>query len=130
MSNSASIEKVVSFATAYVDSKSPFGEYSLAQKGWVNEPIEKHHKFLNLVAEGFGSISILTVIPQLNIWLYNDSLKRESRLVELEAPSVIIDNQRLISEKILNGSNDAHIVILMLMASVNFYNEFGNIEHK
>jgi hypothetical protein len=122
---SKSIENVVSYSTAYIDAVSPFGEYCSAQRSWVEEPLEKHREFLGLVSEAFGSTSFMNVVPQLNIWLYHDSLLRTERLIVLKAPSIIIDNQEVMTESYLKGTNDAHIVVLMLIISVNMVKEFS-----
>jgi hypothetical protein len=118
----------IQFAEDYIKSVDSSGlldvfDYSnIISRYWIEEPVEEHTKLLDLVMDTFGTTAYMQVSAQLNQYLLDDSITKGVRLHELNAPQIIIDNHLQYVKKLKTNSTDAHILIVMLIISINRVN--------
>lgn len=89
------------------------------QDYWIKESIEVHREFLKIVEKSFGTLSFTKIVSMLNIWLYNRTLSDARRLFDLGGAVTVIEYSERLAAKIIEGENEPHFVLTMILISKN-----------
>jgi len=99
---------------------------SVLQDYWIKESIEVHREFLKIVEKSFGTLSFTKIVTMLNIWLYNRTLSDARRLFDLGVAVTVIENSERLAAKIIEGENEPHFVLTMILISKNIVTSVYN----